>query len=141
MAVIRCKGTVLQQMLGTVYTAVSQLISLDLPDMEAETFEADTLDNANAGIPHKGTGRTEGGSVGFEGFLDPVLAAHTSILTLLDTPPAIGSEESWKIIFADTGTTEWTFTGAGVSIGGTVALGDGLKFTGGIKLDGLPAFP
>ena len=141
MAIIRSKGTALQQMLGTVYTAVAQIISLDLPDMEAETFEADTLDNANAGIPHKGTGRTEGGSLGFEAFFDPVLAAHTSILTLLDTPPAIGAEESWKLIFADTGTTEWAFTGAGVSVGGTVALGDGVKVTGGIKLDGLPTFP
>ncbi|KKK76872.1 hypothetical protein LCGC14_2859280 [marine sediment metagenome] len=139
--VIRGKGTVLHQMIGTVYTAVAQLISLDLPDMESETFEADTLDNANAAIPHKGTGRTEGGSVGFEGFLDPVLASFTTLLALLTTPPAIGSEESYKIIFADTGTSEWAFTGAGLSIGGTVALGDGVKFTGGIKLDGLPTFP
>lgn len=141
MTVVRSKGTVLQQTVGTTYTAVAQIISLDLPDMEAETFEADTLDNANAAIPHKGTGRSEGGSVGFEGFLDPALAGHQSLLELLTTPPVIGSEEAWKIIFADTGTTEWSFTGAGVSIGGTVALGDGLKFTGGIKLDGLPTFP
>jgi hypothetical protein len=128
-------------MIGTVYTAVAQLISLDLPDMESETFEADTLDNTDAEIPYKGTGRSEGGSVGFEGFFDPALAGHQALLTLIETPPAIGSEESYKIIFADTGATEWPFAGAGISIGGAVALGDGLKFSGSIKLDGLPTFP
>jgi len=141
MAIIRCKGTALQQCIGTTFTAVTQVISLDLPDTEAETFEADYLDNTAAGIPYKGTGRVEGGSVGFELFLDPVLAAHTYILTELTTPPAIDSEETWKIVFADTGTTEWAFTGAGVGIGGTVALGDGLKMTGSIKVDGITTFP
>jgi hypothetical protein len=132
----------LQQVVaGTVYSTVAQVIGLDLPDMEAETFEADTLDNANAEIPHKGTGRSEGGSVGFELFLDPALAGHQALLTLITTPPAIGSEESWKIVFADAGASEWSFSGAGISLGGTVALNDGLKASGSIKLDGLPTFP
>jgi len=142
MAICRCKGTALHQLApSTLYVAIAQLISLDLPDVEAETFEADTLDNTDAGIPYKGTGRVEGGSVGFEAFLDPVLESHTEFLALLTTPPAIGSEESYKIVFADTDATEWLFTGAGLSIGGSVALNDGLKFTGGVKLDGIPTFP
>lgn len=140
--IVKCKGTTLKQIIaGTVYTAVAQLISLDLPDMESETFEADTLDNTDAGIPHKGTGRSEGGSVGFESFLDPALAGHQALLALITTPPAIGSETGWSIVFADTAASEWTFAGAGISIGGTVALNDGLKMTGGIKVDGLPTFP
>jgi hypothetical protein len=141
MAKVKCKGTVLQQYLVATFTPVAQIISLDLPDMEAETFEADTLDNANAGIPYDPTGRTEGGSVGGELFYDPALAGHQAILTLLTTPPATAAKETWKIIFADTGASEWAFTGAGVSFGGTVALGDGLKGSFGIKVDGLPTFP
>ncbi len=141
MAIVKCKGTVLKQLVSTVLVAVAQVIGLDLPDMESETFEADTLDNTNSGIPHKGTGRSEGGSVGFEAFLDPALAGHRALLTLITSPPAIGSEESWSIVFADTGTTEWTFAGAGISIGGTVALNDGLKMSCSIKVDGLPTFP
>lgn len=142
MAIVRCKGTALSQMApSTLYVPMAQCISLDLPDVAEETFEADTLDNTAAGIPHKSTGRVEGGSAGFELFLDPVLESHTEFLAKLTTPLAIGSEESYKFVFADTGTTEWLFTGAGISIGGTVALGDGLKMTGTIKLDGIPTFP
>ena len=137
MAKIVCKGTVLQQLIGTVYTAVAQLISLDLPESESETAECDTLDNADAGIPYMSTGRSEGGSLGFELFYDPVLAAHQALLALITAPAA----ESWKLILADAGTSEWAFDSAGISFGGTVALGDGLKGSGSIKLDGIPTYP
>lgn len=135
MSKLKCKGTILQQQLATTYTAVAQIISLDLPDMESETYEADTLDNTDAGIPYESTGRTEPGSLSGELFYDPALAGHQALLALLTTP----ADELWKIIFVDT--EEWTFTGAGFSFGGTVALNDGLKGSFGIKLDGLPTFP
>lgn len=137
MAIVKCKGTKLQQYIATVYTDVAQILSLELPDMESETFESDTLDNTSAGITYSQTGRTEGGSVSGELFLDPALSGHKSLLALLTTP----AEQLWKIIFADTGATNWPFTGAGFSLGGSVALKDGLKAKFGIKLSGLPTFP
>jgi len=137
MAKIVCKGTVLQQEIATVYTPVAQVISLDLPEMESETYEADTLDNATAGIPYESTGRTEPGSLSGELFYDPVLQSHKDLLALLTTPAA----QNWKVIFADVGTSEWAFAGAGISFGGTVALNDGLKGSFGIKLGNLPTFP
>lgn len=137
MAKVKGKGTVLQQQIGTVYTAVAQIIGMDLPDMESETYESDTLDNANAGIPYDPTGRTEGGSFGFELFYDPALSGHQSLLSLLTTP----ADQAWKVIFADTGTSEWTFTAAGFGFGGSVALNDGVKASCTMKLDGLPTFP
>ena len=135
MAQLVCKGTALQQMIGTVYTAVGQLISLDLPECESETYESDTLDNTDAGIPYAATGRSEGGSLGFELFYDPALSGHQELLTLVTTP----ADESYKVVFSDA--SEWAFTGAGISFGGTVALNDGLKGSGSIKLDGIPTFP
>jgi len=137
MTKIACKGTVLQQEIGTVYTAVAQIISLDLPEMESETFDADTLDVATAGIPYQPTGRTEPGSLSGELFYDPALAGHQALLELLTTPAA----ENWKIIFSDTGVSEWTFSSAGLSFGGTVALNDGLKGSFSLKLGDLPSFP
>jgi len=137
MTKIACKGTVLQQEIGTVYTAVAQIISLDLPEMESETFDADTLDVATAGIPYQPTGRTEPGSLSGELFYDPALAGHQALLELLTTPAA----ENWKIIFSDTGVSEWTFSSAGLSFGGTVALNDGLKGSFSLKLADLPSFP
>lgn len=137
MSKIKCKGTVLKQEIGSTATAVAQVISLSWSGAESQTYEADTLDNANAGIPYETTGRTEGGSLSGELFLDPALSGHKSLLALLTTP----ADENWTIQFADTGTTSWTFTGAGFGMGAAVALADGLKADFSIKIDGLPTFP
>lgn len=137
MAQILCKGTVLKQTIASVLTAVAQITSLDLPDMESETYEADTLDNASAGIPYAPTGRTEPGKCGGELFLDPALAGHKALLALLTTPALC----VWNIVFADAAHTVWPFTGAGFSMGGSVALKEGLKGKFSIKLSGLPTFP
>ena len=137
MAKVKCKGTVLNQTIATVLTAIAQVISLDGPGMESETYEADTLDNSDAGIPYKPTGRSEGGSLGFDVFFDPALAGHLNLLDLLTRP----ATETWQIIFADSGTSEWDFDSAGLSFSPTVALGDGLKASCSLKLDGLPSFP
>ena len=138
MAFIRGKGTVFNLEVSTVLTAIGQVMSIDLPEHEAETFEADTLDNSNPGIPYKATGRVEGGSVGIEGFLDPVLASFQVITDRLNTPT---TSEGGSIVFADTATTSWAFEIAGATLGGTVVLNDGVKFTASFKLDGSVTFP
>lgn len=137
MTKIACKGTALQQYLGTTFTTVAQVITLELPNAETETFECDTLDNTSAGIPHQTTERTEGGSCSGDLFLDPVLAGHITLTDLLTTP----AEEEWQIIFSDAASTEWPFTGAGFSLGGSIALADGIKASFSIKLDGIPTYP
>lgn len=137
MAKIKSKGTTLKQEIASVLTAVAQVISLTLPECESETYEADTLDNENAGIPYEPTGRSEGGSASAELFYDPALAGHVALLTIITTPATTG----WSITFADTATSTWTFDGAGLSFGGTAAMNDGLKGSLSIKLDGLPTFP
>lgn len=137
MAKIKCKGTALQQTLGTAFVTVAQVISLDGPEAEAETYESDTLDNTDAGIPYDETGRTEGGSVSGELFFDPVLAGHQAITDLLTTPAGC----AWNIVFADEAETEWPFDGAGLSFGPRVALNDGLKASFSIKLDKAVTYP
>lgn len=139
MTICRCKGTTLQQTIASSFVTVAQVISLDGPEVESETFEADTLDNSSAGIPYKSTGRTEGGSLSGEMFYDPALTGHTNFINLLTSPPT--TSEAWKLIFADTAASEWTFSGAGLSFSPTVALADGLKASFSIKLDGMPGFP
>ena len=139
MAVIRSKGTLFQMSIATVMTTVAQMISLELPEAENETFEADYLENTEAGIPYKGTGRTEGGELGYEMFYDPALASHQAITDLLKTPAVAGTD--CQVVFADAAETEWPFVAAGVSLGATVALKDGLKAKGKFKLDGLINYP
>lgn len=137
MAKCKCKGTKLQRTIASVLTDVAQVIDLSWSGCESETYESDTLDNTDAGIPYEPTGRTEGGSISGNLFFDPALAGHQGLTRLLDTP----QDESWNITFADTGTTDWPFGGAGFGMGLTVALADGLKASFTIKLDGLPTFP
>lgn len=141
MIIIVGKGTKLQIEVASVLTDIAALISIDLPEGAAETFEADTLDNANAGIPHKPTGRVEGGSVGFEGFLDPVAATFQTLTDMLNTPILATTGDGGAIKFADTAATVWPFQIAGITLGGSVVLNDGVKFSGSIKLDGKVTYP
>lgn len=139
MAIIRSKGTLLKLSIASVMTTIAQVPMLDLPEASNETFEADYLDNTAAGIPHKATGRTEGGEIGFELWFDPVLATHQAITDLLTTPASAGT--AGKIVFADGAATEWGFTAAGVTLGGAVQLKEGLKAKGKLKLDGIVTYP
>lgn len=137
MTKIASKGTTLQQTVATAFVPIAQVISLDFSGMESETFEADSLDNADAGIPYQPTKRTEGGSVSGELFFDPALQGQNNMQFLLTDPEA----EAWKVIWSDAATTEWPFAGAGISFGPKAALNDGLKASFSIKLNGLPTFP
>ena len=46
---VKSKGTILSVYTGAGYTAIAQVISLDLPEMETETYEADFLSNTSPG--------------------------------------------------------------------------------------------
>ena len=135
MTILKCKGTKLQSEVATVLTDIAQLLSIEGPDSEVESFEADTLDNADAGIPMKPTGRVGGGSVSFEMFLDPALAGHQALLAKITTPVS----DSWSLIFSDT--TAWPFEGIFKSLSPTVDLADGLKASGSVELDGIVTYP
>lgn len=136
MAIVVCKGTTLKQDIASTLTTVAQVISLDIAESTTEVFEADTLDNANAGIPMKPTKRATGGNMTGEMFLDPALAGHQSLTDDITTPVV----RAYSITFADTGTTAWTFNAGGIGLGVRVALNDGLKATFTLVPDGLYAF-
>ena len=135
MAKIKGKGTVLKQDVSGL-VAVAQIISLEMDGAESETYEADTLDNTSAGILYSQTGRSEGGSTSGELFWDPVLAGHQAMTDIIITP----AETAWEIAFADAATTLWSILGAGLSLGWSWVLNDGVKATFSIKHSGLPGF-
>lgn len=142
MAIVIGKGSVYQHEVASTLTAIGQLYSIDLPEHAIETFEADTFDNSNDGIPYKPSGRVEGGSVTISGFLDPALASFQILTDRINAPTPANTDTGAKIIFADSGTSEWAFDTAGLSLGGTIVLNDGVKFTCTIKLDGaIESFP
>jgi len=140
MAKVVGKGTVLQEEISSVFTAVAQIISIDLPEGETETVEADTLDESGAGIPYEETGRTEGGSLSGEMYLDPALAGHQQFTDKLNDP-LTNLPTNYKVIFADSGTTEWPFAAAGVSLGGQIVVNDLVKANFSLKLDKIVTYP
>lgn len=137
MAKIKSKGTVVQQTISAAFVAVAQVFSVDHSGAATETFECDTLDNINPGIPKQPTGRAAGGTYSLELFLDPALSGHQSITDEIHTPIV----NPWKLIFADAASTPWPISVAGVGFGATVALADGLKATVELEVDGLTAYP
>ena len=138
MSIIKSKGTVFSMGVGGASTAIAQIISLDLPEQAVETFEADTLDNSGVGIPYKSTGRVEGGSVGGELFFNTT--THSIIIGFLTSPPDPDDDPQGTGSITFGGGGGLTFEIAGISLGGSVALNDGVKGTFNAKLDGVATY-
>jgi hypothetical protein len=135
MSIIISKGTSIKAEVASVLTAVAQVVSFSGPGSDPETFEADYLDNTDPGIPHKPTGRVEGGSLEFEIWLDPSLAGHKS-LAAKSAAPAV---ETYSLTFSDA--TVWPFNGIFKGPNPTGALADGIKASCSVKLDGMVTYP
>lgn len=136
MAKVKCKGSVLKQDIASTLTAVAQVISIGHDGAETETFESTTLDTSGSGKEYLATGYTEGGTVDAELFLDPALAGHQSLTDDVTTP----AERNYSLTFADSGTSIWEFTAAGIGLGVTIDMGDGLKMSISLKLDQLMSY-
>ncbi len=135
MAKVVSKGTVFQVDIASTLTAVAQLTDISSSGNESETYDSTTLDGAVAKT-YGQTGFTEPGTVDISGFYDPVLSTHTEMRDLLDTP----ADKDYAIVYADSGTTTKSFTGAGISFEDQVTLNDGVKFSCSIKLTGAPTY-
>lgn len=136
MAKIISKGTVLKKTISASLTAISQVLSIDQSGCENETFETTTLDNSDAGKTHKATGYTEPGTLDFELFYDPDNSGHQDITDLAATP----AEVAWTVTYTDGTPTVETYTVAGVTVGRSVAMNDGVKMSVSCKLTGLIGF-
>lgn len=144
MAKLKCKGTVLSQGSGTTYTPVAQIKSFGVDGMETETYDSRTLDGT-AGVEYDPTGFVEGGSTTFELLYDPALAGHQEINDLVTSACVLttgaANKVNWKIIFANTSSTELTMVSAGVGLSITGQPSDGLAASVTLKHSGCPVLP
>ena len=136
MAKIRVKGSVIKQDIASTLTAIAQVIEFSTSGAETETFDCTTLDTTGAGKEYGQTGYAEGGSLDFGVFFDPALAGHQALTDDITTP----AERDYSLTFADAGTTEWTFTAAGIGLNVTGVMSDGLKADVSLKLNQLFAY-
>ena len=135
MAIAKCKGTKLQHTISASLVDIAQLISISHSGSKSETFDSTTLDGGIFKTKAQ-TGYSEGGTVSAELFYDPALTGHQFITDLISTP----ADNVMKIIYADTGVSEQSFTQAGVEFGVTVDMGDGLKGSVTYEVDGDPGW-
>ena len=144
MAKLKVKGTALQQASGTTYTAIAQVVSFGVSGMETETYDSRTLDSG-AGVPYDGTRYVERGSVTFVLFYDPALSGHQEITDLVTSAHLLttgaANDVNWKIVFADTSSTELLFTSSGIGFEVTGEASDGLRGSVTLKCDGVPTLP
>ena len=144
MAKLKVKGTVLSQGSGTTFTPVAQIVSFGVDGMETETYDSRTLDGT-AGVEYDPTGYVEGGSTTFDLLWDPALAGHQAIGDLV-TAACLNTDGSanktnWKILFANTSSTEMTMVCAGVGMSITGDASSGLAASLTLKHSGCPAIP
>jgi len=133
---IASKGTALQLSISSVFTTIASITDLDGPTAEPGVFNPTTLDGG-VGIPAKPTGYVSGGTVTCNGYFDPVETTHQACTDLL-TAPAVAS---WKILWSDSATTAWTFSGVLSQFSPSATTEDGLKFAMSVTLDGIPSYP
>jgi len=136
MAVIACKGTVLELTIATVDTAVAQVIGLSVGKQQPETFDTTTL-ASGVGKTKGRTGYATQDDTTAEIFYDPAQATHQFIAASIATP----AETSGNVVLADGATTHLSFTAAALGLDLAVAMNDGLKANLTIEHSGLVGFP
>ena len=136
MAKIQGKSTSLEVKVAGTFYAIVQLPDISQSGFEAENFESSSLDSATVAKDYDLTGWVEGGEVSFSGWYDPGDTYHQQIHSMITTPEKF----EWRITFADAGPTVFAFTSAGGSFETTVAIGEAVKFSATLKIDGLPTF-
>ena len=133
MAQLKCKGTILQLDVATVYTTIAQVISLTPPSIKSLEYDATTMDQAGVGTAFELTGYAESDGFEAEIFWDPALSIHDTVENNITTP----AKTDWRIELTDSGPTQIDWSTASLEIKGAVAMLDGLKATIKGGVDGL----
>lgn len=109
----RGKGTACLAEISSVYTAIPQIISLDIGGEASETFDAKTLD----GTTHPGrpsTGFVSNPDISLECFWDSGDTVHLFLTTSMRTPPAAGVNFKITDVATSPLSTIWNVTGIGI---------------------------
>lgn len=133
MAILKGKGSVLQQTIASTLTDIAQSTGVDLSGEGTSDFDSTTLDGGVYETKAL-TGFAQGGTVKLELFFDPALAGHAALVATITTPaPCI-----YKLKYSDSGPSSLTYTAAGVDLGQKIAMKDGVRGTWTMNRTGTP---
>lgn len=135
------KGSILSVDVATVLTAVAEVLSIDHSGAESETFKYSSLGTTASGHEYLATGYSEGGTVDAELYFLPATAGHQVFTDEITAPTTVVANQlDGQITFADTGATTMPFKIAGVGIGISIAMDDGVKSSVSMKTNGIPTY-
>lgn len=135
------KGSVLSVDVATILTAIAEVISIDSSGGESETFKYTSLDTSGAGHEYLATGYSEGGTVEAELWWLPASATNQALTDEITSPQVTAAAQlDGQITFADTGASTWPFKIAGVGVGVSISMDDGVRSNVSFKLNGLPTY-
>ncbi len=131
------KGTLLKLSIANSFTTIPCVDTINAPAMKPQVTDTTALDSA-AGMEHKPTGYVDGSTCSGSAFVDPADTVHKALLTVLAAPAL----KSWEIIWSDSGTTTWPWSGTLTDWGGyTAKVGEFVKTNFEITLDGIVTYP
>jgi len=134
MAKIKGKGTSFLLSITGTYTAIPNLIDVNVSGEKAETYDSTTLDGG-AYKTKDSTGYSETASINANAFYDPSNAVFTAWNTLISTP----ASNNVKITYTDSGPTSVIYSGCGFGIDKTVVANDGVKASLTCETSGAPS--
>ena len=137
MAKVPGKGTVIEHTISAALTPIAQVLSIEESGGESETYQSSALDLAGAHHEYTPTGYSQPGTLQMELYFDPALAGHQFIASLIKTPAL----NAMNLKYADAGTTAKPFTSAGVALGQTIAMDDGVRASVTHQITGDPGWP
>jgi hypothetical protein len=131
---IKSKGTALLMDISSTYTAIPQLLSINISGEATTTYDSTTLDGP-VHMTNDPTGYCTAPTIAAEGFYDPDDAVITAYEALLSTPVAT----NFKITYVDTTPTSVIYSGTGFGLDKNVSPADGVKASYNIQTSGEPS--
>lgn len=129
-------GAELKVIISTTPTLIAGVRDISGPSMALSTVDATAHDSTD-GFREFVPGLADGGEVSFELVFDPKAADHEYLHDAL----AGRTEESFQLIFTDTGDTEYHFDGyvtafePGAPVEGFISANVTIKVTGEVEFD------
>jgi predicted secreted protein len=130
-AATKAQGTLLQVQIGTAYTTINEVLSITGPTLTSDLIEV-TSHSSTGAYKEYILGGKDGGEVSFD--VNYLPADSTGLLSMYDGQTI----EDFKLIFTDTGTTEWTFQGIVQDFQISAEIGSQLTASCTIKVSGQP---
>jgi predicted secreted protein len=137
-AATKAQGTLLQGYIGGSYQTINEVLSITGPTLGSDLIEV-TNHSSTGSYKEYIAGGKDGGEVSFDINYLPADSTHdatSGLLYMYNTDPQ--TAQAFKMIFTDTGNTEWTFNAVVQDFQISAEIGSQLTASCTLKVTGQP---